>query len=702
MTTPHAWRIAFSRYFPGPEALVASADLAAAVEEDENIRSGRRHFTRLTALASWRSEYILRTRLLRSLNRGKPSIASMPGTPRSGHTQAAVSMIMYNSQLFTTVNHLHANWGIGLNKRPPRFIHGADEMGVSSSSDPLTGKIDPWGSSDPHTFFQFSDAYPGDSQWGLGSGEIIGCPNVMDVSQPYGMVYGEGHPNATLYYRSIDEMRGRFLLLPSADSDHATGIPAVPTLHECICSVWIAKSSAIPSLSDGHVGVMCGSSDGIVSAYSIGSDGFKGQRISRGELTARWVLSPGVPIIAIAVDEAYSFKRQAQNRIWAVVLNALGEVFYLTKFPKRSAAPPGQKNANLTEDAIERLAWATGRSTYWTTVEPSRRLARPNPYNTVEVDGSYSPRSSWDGMCLSGAQVVAETVEIEKYLNMKPKDFQKLCLGWDMRRRLEVDFAGDDGHYAGESILVFQCGLDADSASRIDRFTRCRVTEKDSAISSSKPQSGLPTPPPEPTSLFGGPLPTPGRIAERGRRSSQISVDSSPERSQLVEEWRQSELSLTGLKNSQITTTSFDCSTYASLTASEDPALGFSTRSNASSSFWLATIQLEPTHWAFGCSRPAIASDRCRNQNRRHRRLGLTCSRFQERGVCQCHQAHSHHLHRLTRDIMSRTHCLVSCAWRQRRSGASMGPAGKPDAADTHFAFPVLPACPTSFDPEPG
>lgn len=492
---------------------------------------------------------------------------------------------MYNSQLFTTVNHLHANWGAGLNKRPPRFVHGADDMGVSSSSDPLSGKIDPWGSSDPHSFFQFSDAYPGDSQWGLGSGEMIGCPNVMDISQPYGMIYGEGHPNATLYYRGTDEMRGRFLTLPTAESDLSVGIPSIPTLTECICSVWLAKSPTIPSLSDGMIGMMCGSSAGVLSAYSLGSDGLRGQRIARGEVTARWVLSPGVPIIAIVVDESYSLKRQAQNRIWAVALNALGEVFYLTKFLKRPTSTPAKKGPPLSEEAIEGLAWATGRSTYWTTVEPSRRVARPNPYSHGEVDGSYSPRSSWDGMCLSGAQIKAETIEIEEFLKLKPKDFQKLCLGWDMRRRVEVDFAGDDGNYAGESIVVFRCGLDEDSVARIDRFTRFRATEKESAIPSSKPHSGLPTPPPEPSSLFGGPSPPPGRGLERGRRLSQLSIESSPERSQLVEEWRHSELALKGLRSSQITTTAIDSSMFASLTVSEDPILGFSTHSNASSPF---------------------------------------------------------------------------------------------------------------------
>ena len=193
-----------------------------------------------------------------------------------------------------------------------------------------------------------------------------------------------------------------------------------------------------------------------------------------GELTARWVLSPGVPIIAIAVDENYSLKRQAQNRVWAVVLNALGEIFYLTKFPSRSQAT----KADIDEHT-EYLAWLTGRSVYWNLVEPSRRTARPDPYNDAEVDGSYSPRTSWDGMCLSKDQIMAETREIRQYLRKLPKHFRKYCLGWDMRRRLEVDFAGDDGNYAGEAVIVFDCGLEEDDVADVKRFTRWRTTEKD-------------------------------------------------------------------------------------------------------------------------------------------------------------------------------------------------------------------------------
>ncbi|KKY25761.1 putative f-box and wd domain-containing protein [Diplodia seriata] len=284
---------------------------------------------------------------------------------------------MYNSQLFTTVNHLHATFGSGFNKRLPLFIHGANDIGMASSSDPSAGKADGWGLSDPQLFLQFFERFPGEAQWGLGTGNLVGNPNVMDDS-----------------------------------------------------------------------------------------------RLGRGELTARWVLSPGVPIIALAVDDAYSPQRQGQNRIWCIALNALGELFYLTKFPKRPAVLKGTR---MDEPTLERLAWATGRTVYWNIVEHSRRVARPDPYRERTVDGSYSPRSSWNGMCLTEEQIKAETQEINAFLRMKPIDFRTMCVGWDMRRRMEVDFAGDDGNNAGEAVVVFDCGLEEDSLASAKRFTRLKV-----------------------------------------------------------------------------------------------------------------------------------------------------------------------------------------------------------------------------------
>ncbi|KAK5165155.1 uncharacterized protein LTR77_009253 [Saxophila tyrrhenica] len=585
---PQAWRSAFAHYFPGSESLNLWAD-DDDHEKQAVVRSERRAFTRLTALASWRSEYIVRTRLLRSLVRGKPvqAIAS-PSSARAGHAHTAVPIVMYNSQLFTTINHLHATFGNGLNKRPPRFIHGADDQGTATSSDPTAAKVDHWGLSDPQLFLQFSERFPGDAQYGLGPGEVVGVPNVMDVSQAYGMVHGEGSPGGMVYYRSTEEMRGRFLLFSSAMSTPDLGIPRISSTTEAMTAIWMAKSAAIPSVSDGLVGMLSGSSLGVLTAYSLGTSttSNRDQRFARGEMTARWVLSPGVPLIAIAVDNEYSIKRYAQNRTWAVVLDALGEVFYLTKFPKR---PPIERGTKLDDEGIERYAWLTGRSVYWNVVEPSRRTAKPDPYAESSVDGSYSPRTSWNGMCLSKEQIQAETREIEAFAARKPRDFQKLCHGWDMRRRMVVDFAGDDNNNAGENVVVFDCGLEEDSTAAVKRYSRCRFQERSGYdAASTPPLTTGSTQSSTPPSMFGGGSPVTAPLQSFSfdgleESLSQEDLAGSLTPRPMVEEWRTSHMSFGDLKGVEILATSIDFSTFATQTISEDPLLSFTGRSTASS-----------------------------------------------------------------------------------------------------------------------
>jgi hypothetical protein len=585
VTTPHAWRSAFARLFLGSDSIDA-LERDADDESEAVVRSERRVFTRLTPLASWRSEYILRTRLLRSLERGKPvqAVAS-PHASRSGQSHTAQSAFRYGSHLTHPVNHLHATFGTGLNKRMPRFIHASDDIGTASSSDPYIGKIDAWGSGDPQMFLQFYERFPGDSQYGLGPGEIIGVPNVMDVSQPYGMIHGEGSPAGMVYYRSTEEKRGRFLPFSSSMSTPELGIPRISSTNEAMCAVWIAKSTVIPSMTDGLIGMLSGSSLGVLTSYSVGATttgNNRDQRFGRGEMTARWVLSPGVPIIAIAVDNEYNAQRLSQNRIWAVVLNALGEVFYLTKFPIRSESDRGTR---LDDEALERTAWLTGRSVYWNIAEPSRRAAKPDPYAQAGADGSYSPRTSWNGMSLSQDQIIAETREIADFATRKPKHFRKACLGWDMRRRLEIDFAGDDGHNAGENIVVVCCGMEDDHGADLRRYTRCRIEDRYTPTTPGTPTTtSADTRSVVGTSLFGGEGVTmPNGSKATGIPSPTEEVAGSLTPRPMLEEWRTSTLSFGRLKSCQVTATTIDCSLHAVQTQAEDPLLAFTGRSTASS-----------------------------------------------------------------------------------------------------------------------
>lgn len=593
VTTPHAWRIAFSRFFPGLDAIDAPINTnrrGSDQEVREQLRSEQRVFTRLTGLASWRSEYILRTRLLRSLARGKPAQIA-PGRGASSRSNSAANnanaVVTYNSQLFATVNHIHANFSNG--KKSPRFIHGTEELGAACSSDPNIGKVDNWGLSDPQALPQFAELFVGEQPYGYGDGPA-GLPNSMDVSQPFGMVYGEGFPGGQTYLRSTEEMRGRFINQPNDIVDPQRGIPTIPGITEAISAVWIAKSLSVPVATSGLAGILTGSTLGIVTAYSLGADTPHGRRIPKGQLTAKWVLSPGVPIISLKVDDAYSPKRKASGRIWAVALNALGEVFYLTE-PLISPLV----DAKVKEDDTIRYAWCTGRSAFWNLVEPSRRVARDDPYNESEVHGSYSPRSSKQKR-LSKAQVVAETLEIEKYLAYRPAHFRKVCEGWDMRRRLEVDFAGDDGNGAGESIVVVGCGLDEAQNPELKRFTRWKSEQASRGEYPEPKTPQIPNDVPTMASLFGGgTIITPPRNSSPDRsRTSSIFGDqamtnspskTSPEHSpsipstpsqrsistNLLEEWRTSLLSFQNHSIDQITTSAIDMSTYALTTADEDP-----------------------------------------------------------------------------------------------------------------------------------
>ena len=589
VTTPHAWRTAFSRFFPGAEVL-STLDTTSETSEDCEIRSERRLFTRLTALASWRSEYILRTRLLRSIGRGKPAELSLPaasGSSRPGSGSNGNAHVTYNSGLVTLVDHLHATFGgTGLNKRLPRFIHGATDVGMASTSDPRTSKVDAWGFSDPLVTRQFEEVHPGDAPYGLGAGEVIGLPNTMDISQSFGMIYAEGLPGGRVYYRSTEEKRGRDLARPLDISMPELGVPATMPI-DSICSVWIAKTPNVPDLSEGIVGMLVGSSSGLVSAYSIGTNPLRERRFERGELTARWVLSPGVPIIAIAVDENFSLKHQSLDRIWAVALNALGEVFFLSDFPVR---PVLDRALKLDQARLERLAWKTGRTVYWTLMEPTRRAARPDPFDRYEVDGSYSPRSSWDGTCLSKEQIIAETNEINAFLQKKPKDFRSVCQGWDMRRRMEVDFAAGDMGESGEGVIVIDCGLDDGQQAAIKRYTRCRVRESSDeemvAINSTKPvahgYSSHGSVFGEDTFMINEQATWSFEDTAISRRRSASQPEARP-RTRFVEEWRTSVFLLGGLKSPQINTTAIDMSHIAVLTATEDPLLDASGSSTASS-----------------------------------------------------------------------------------------------------------------------
>lgn len=574
VTTPHAWRIAFSRYFPGPSSDEISGRAADSERADKFV-SDKRFFSRLTALASWRSEYILRTRLLRSLARGKPAQfepSKKHGTVRSANVRNGSAVVTYTSQLLFPVSHIAGSFSTEATKQQPLFVHGAAEQGIASASDPSTVKVGTWGLSDHQFFRHFADLYTGEHEYGLGSGNMVGLPNRMDVSQPYGMIYGEGCPQGRSYFISSTELRGRFLGLTESSPQPHLGIPSLSAITTSVSSVWIAKSSQILRMTQGSIGMMSGNSAGVLTAYSLGPNPLYDKRFERGQVTAKWVLCPGVPIIAISVDDNYSSQRHDRRRIWAIALNALGEVFYITDFPRLLEVAP-----KTSAGEIDKLAWKAGRTVRWELAELSRRAARSDPFNRELVDGSYSPRSSSNSMNLDTNQIAAETKEIEQYMALKPKHFRKVCEGWDMRRDLKVDFAGDDGNGAGESIVVIARGLGEDEKASIRRFTRKALTTKinPSGLDTNRLSAATMSA----SSIFGGPVenPLPSSDDFQSLPPSRASTrPSEPVCSAKNTEWFISEFNFGDRKSVQITTSALDLSTYAVLTWEEDPLLAMS------------------------------------------------------------------------------------------------------------------------------
>lgn len=466
VTAPPAWRIAFARFFPGAES---TGLIPSAQSEEEMHKSSRRSFTRVSALASWRSEYILRTRLLRSLTRGKPAIVTNAEKGSSKNKATPTATIMYNSSLMYPVSHIHANFGIGLNKKQPLFVHGAVEQGLVSASDPGLGKTSGWGLADFEAFKHFADLYTGEAPYGIGSGDVVGMSNVLSISQQFGKLYGEACPGGRLFYTSTAEQRGRFLMV-SSPANYPLGIPEISPVNSAITSVWLAKSEAVLKVTNGLFGALAGSSTGILSAYAVGASPVYDRRFDRGELTARWAICPGIPIVAINVDDKISARRIGRHRIWAAILNALGEVFYLLDSPVRQ-----ETRGKLSEAELDRVAWQTGRSTEWFMLESTRRAAKNDPYQISTTDGSYTPRSSSINQGLGPAQLEAEAREIEQFLKQKPKHFQSICDGWECKRSLVVDYGGDDHHGGGESIVVVNHGGDDHLPASVKRFTRHRV-----------------------------------------------------------------------------------------------------------------------------------------------------------------------------------------------------------------------------------
>lgn len=479
VNSPHAWMNAFSRFFPGPETLRASADITG---QASGQRTEQRVFTRLTSSTSWSGEYLRRTKLLRCIVRGKPALPF--ACPASGKPDKGMATFTFSTRLGLETSHLQADWGHVLDKRKPQFIHGHAASGKVSSSD-RKGKFDSWGLSAPNLFRSFAFEHPGSAPFGAPNASVIGLPNIMDVSQVHGMVHAEGTPGGNTFFLGHDEKRGRNLASFLDLADWSIRQPRVSHARQCTCALWIAKTPTIPWLTSGLVGILSGSSSGVVSSYSLGPSAKRDQRFERGELTARWLLSPGVPIIAIAVDEHLTDDRINEKRVWAVALNALGEVFYLSALPLLAQGHMQGLEPPNDEDGLaiwrEQRAWRTGASCDWRLIPRTGRTVKSELTLHDPDAPSFLPHTFWTNEQHPKAGTDHELRDVNAWLAATPTSMRSYFYGWQMERRLEVDFAGDDGRGAGEHIVVVDPGSSNSSqasAAKMTRYSRCRLAHQ--------------------------------------------------------------------------------------------------------------------------------------------------------------------------------------------------------------------------------
>ncbi|KAF3920769.1 hypothetical protein ABW20_dc0103826 [Dactylellina cionopaga] len=286
VTSPHAWKDAFCRYFPQHDTHAGS----------DAYPKTARYFTRLSNMGTHRSEYILRTQLLRSLKRGRPYVSSGI-KPSSSSNSSNFSMITYNPKLHeSTITHLHADFTRN------RVIAASQYTGLYSYSDPRTGYVE-----------VEQRGHPGYSSFGLQyiSHEGIGA---LDLSEARGQVIGDARdtfPSFLVERASSNLAPIRFI------NDHGP--------DASITCIWLAKKDTIINTSGNRIASASGSSKGVIQFQDTSS---------------RWMsfnVCPGIPILELRVDDGYTKARERRNRIWCIAINAIGEVWYMKgKLPKRT------------------------------------------------------------------------------------------------------------------------------------------------------------------------------------------------------------------------------------------------------------------------------------------------------------------------------------------------------------------------------
>lgn len=379
ISSPHAWRSAFARYFPAQahlppqqqqRSLSSAAGSTPLRSHDEETRasysSERRYFTHLASDPTWRKEYLLRTALLRSLSRGKAHVPQYEA-PKHPNSANAGSIITYLGRTGgASVTHISATFP-AIDRSPkkeggtaalrPHIMHGSCESGMVASSDPTTGKIDRVVTNDAPVLGMFV-TFPVPDFAAHRPGIELGS-SIMDLSEEMGWCIGETVPAGRVYvelsFLANTPTRGYYL---------STSGQSLEEQYAYISSLWMTKkkNKGVFETTGGSCGLLVGDSVGKVRMYRLPTSSKERDNPNSCLYSvSTWIVSPGVPILGIQVDEEYSVKRKRRYKrrkegMVVVVVNALGEVWYLRDFegPWRVIEQTRRRVAFMDEEDADR------------------------------------------------------------------------------------------------------------------------------------------------------------------------------------------------------------------------------------------------------------------------------------------------------------------------------------------------------------
>ncbi|KAI5307947.1 hypothetical protein KEM55_006973, partial [Ascosphaera atra] len=252
-------------------------------------------------------------------------------------------------------------------------------------------------------------------------------------------------------------------------------------------------------------------------------------------------------------------------------------------------------------------AWLNGRSVKWELIEPTRRVLRGDAVGlsqTIHVSPEQPPCSGWIRDGLSESDTATQTWEVQRWLALSPSILREIYDGWDMRRKVEVDFAGGGNNEGGESVVVICTGW-MGNESDIKRYTRVQTKAEQGMSNASLKHYSTPlaqaSPVPARPSLFGGPIHTePSSTTRETLASAQQPLVSG--KTGNFYEWRVTDLDFLE-KGAEITATAIDKSVYATSTSDEDSMASVPSGSGVASPAGSAAGTVPTTH---GLSSPAL------------------------------------------------------------------------------------------------